>query len=107
MQQLGVRRLDPTEHTKFVDTIPHKARIRWVCRYLGKSDRTVARYRQLLFSHCLEYQTLTCSNGLDNNILLSRQVHLISELSDLMDEWRDVKLALEFYGRNHRSPGDA
>ena len=110
MQQLEVRRLTPQESAReqqtFYDVIPPKARIKWITQYLGKTDRTVSRYRKLLFEHCLEFQTLTCINGIDNRILLKRQIELLKELSDLMDIWKDVDLSLTYYGSRHPRPCD-
>ncbi len=108
MQQLQVIRLTPQESLReqeyFFDQIPERAKIRWICQFLGKSDRTLRRYRVLLLQNCAEYQQLACLNGIDNRILLRRQIELLQELSELIDTWNDVDLALTFYGNIHPSP---
>ncbi len=118
MQQLEVRRLSPSESAKerqefFFDTcstgsaeIPKSARVKWICQYLGKSDRTVKRYRDLLFEHCYEYQQITCINGIDNRILRRRQIELLKEFSDLVNIWNDIEFSLECYRVNHLHPLD-
>lgn len=110
MQQLEVRRLTAAESEKeqqyCYDVIPARARIKWVCEFLGKTDRTIARYRKLLFENCLEYQTLTCANGIDNNILLQRQIELLKEFSDIVEIYQHVGLAIAHYGTLHPHPCD-
>jgi predicted DNA-binding helix-hairpin-helix protein len=86
------------------DRIPEKARIKWICQYLNKSDRCVARYRKILFQTCLEYQCLTCINGIDSNVLTRRQIQLLEEFANYADLYRNIDLATSHYGSNHPKP---
>lgn len=108
MQQLSVRRLTKKEGYKeaqqHFDTIPEFAPIKWICSYLGKSDRTVARYRAILFENCLEYQSIACFNGIDNPVLHKRQIQLLEEFSALMGNFKCLKVSLAVYGRVHPHP---
>lgn len=110
MEPLTIRRMTREESEKAqwsaYDQIPRYAPIKWICKYLGKCDRTIAKYRYLLIEHSLEYQRLACFNGLENPVLMKRQVELIKELSGLFDEWRDRKVVLALFNQRHRHPAD-
>lgn len=113
MQQLKIRRLTEYETQReqrkcdpswVGDILPPQAPIKWIVQHIGKTDRTIARYRKVLMTNCLEYQTIACLNGIDSPVLLSRQIELLEEFSDLVDTYRDIGLAIAVYNRSHPDP---
>lgn len=111
MQQLEVRRLTRSESNRErarVDPhhvgVPDQAPIKWIVQAIGKTDRTIARYRQLLIANCLEYQTIAVMNGIDNPVLVKRQIELLTEFSELMTAYKNVAIAIDIYNREHVNP---
>lgn len=115
MQQLQIKRLTQSEsnreRAKFDPCIgdrgiPDQATIKQITKLLGKTDRTIARYRKLLLRSCLEYQSITVINGIDSTVLVHRQIELLIEFSELMTAYKNVNIAIDIYGKNHPNPNN-
>jgi hypothetical protein len=113
MKLLEVRKLDPKDrdHQYTFDDqgkeiIPRLVSIKRLQVLTGKTDRTIKRYRDILFIECLEYQTITCHYGIQRVPLLKRQAELILELSKLFDTYKDNGVAIAIYHESHPDPRD-
>lgn len=116
MQQLGVRRLTPSEAFEasqdYYDGIPDWVSIKWLTQKLNVSDRTIATYRRLLFLNVAEYQQIAVIKGvnldtqLDNSPLTRRQAQLILHVGKLFAAWRKTEAVLSVLRSQYPHPLD-
>ncbi|NEP13750.1 MAG: hypothetical protein F6K14_26820 [Symploca sp. SIO2C1] len=109
--QTAVRRLTPEESDRLLQQstprpeegrYPSKVRIDWLARVLGKSDRTIARYRVIAFEELEAYQAfcietnpgylLGTASLPDKPPLMDWQAKAIAIISRLFDEFKDESL---------------
>lgn len=116
MQQLGVRRLTPSEAFEasqdYHDGIPDWVSIKWLCQKLDVSDRTIVSYRRLLFLNSSEYQLITIAKGvnwesrLDSPPLCRRQAEIIIHVGNLFAAWKDKEAVLRVMRSQYPHPLD-
>lgn len=116
MQELSIRALSREESYQasqdYFDGIPEWVSIKWLCHKLNVSDRTIVKYRKLLFANSSEYQMIAIAKGidwsttLDSPPLVRRQVEMIIHVASLFAAWRDEKAVLSVLRSQYPHPLD-
>ncbi|NEP59734.1 MAG: hypothetical protein F6J86_06170 [Symploca sp. SIO1B1] len=106
-----IRRLTPEESDNLLQKstpkpeegrFPARVRIDWLSRVLGKSDRTLARYRKIAFEEIAEYWLICLDTNPgyilgetklpDKPPLTQRQAEILVIISKLFDSLKDQYL---------------